>query len=69
MKTSKPSMCNSEGSLTVCDCTDADFKREQKKCLAFSKGKKGHCAYYRSSIGACSNYDGYYSNIEKATDF
>ena len=60
----KPSMCKSEGPLTVCDCTDTGFRKEQKKCLTYTEGKKGHCVHYRSSIGACSNYDGHFSNIE-----
>jgi hypothetical protein len=57
-------MSKSEGLLTVCDCTDANIIKEQKKCPTYREGKKGYCAYYRSSIGSCANYDGYFSNIE-----
>jgi len=65
MKTLKPSICKSEGLLSLCDCTGENIKEEQEKCITFKQGKKGYCEYYRSSIGACSNYDGYFSNIEK----
>jgi hypothetical protein len=65
MKTIKPSMCTLEGPISLCDCSDKNFKEEQKKCLTYSRGKKGYCEYYRSLLGACSNYDGYFSNIEK----
>ena len=61
MKTLKPSMCKSEGPLSLCNCTDSNIKEKQKKCLAYSCGKKGYCEYYRFSIGACSNYDGFFS--------
>ena len=65
MKTIKPSICKSEGPLSLCDCSDLNKKEEQRKCLTYSIGKRGYCEYYRSSIGACSNYDGCFSNIEK----
>ena len=61
MQILKPSICKSEGPLSFCDCPDKNIKEEQRKCLTYSRGKKGYCAYYRSSIGACSNYDGYFS--------
>ena len=64
MKTPVPSICKSEGLLSLCDCTGENIKEEQRKCLAYSRGKEGYCEYYRSSIGACSNYDGYFSKIE-----
>ena len=65
MKTLKPSICKSDGPLSLCDCTDLNIKEEQRKCLTYSRGSRGYCEYYRSSIGACSNYDGGFSNIEK----
>ena len=61
MKIIKPSMCKSGGPLSLCDCPDKNIKEEQRKCLTYKEGKKGYCAYYRSSVGACSNYDGYFS--------
>jgi len=64
MKIPMPSMCKSDGLLSFCDCTDKSIKEEQKKCFTYRHGKKGYCEYYRSSIGACSNYDGYFSNCE-----
>ena len=62
MKTPSPNMCKSEGPLTMCKCTDANFTKEQRNCIGYSKGKKGYCTFYRFSIGACSNYDGYFSD-------
>jgi len=61
MNTLKPSMCISKGPLTVCHCTEANVKQEQRNCLAYSEKEKGYCTYYRFSIGACSNYDGCFS--------
>ena len=61
MKTLKPSICKSEGPLSLCDCPDKNIKEEQRKCLTYSRGKKGYCVHYRSLIGACSNYDGCFS--------
>ena len=63
MKTMMPNMSKSKGPLTVCNCTDTNVRREQRKCIAYCEGKKGYCAYYRSSIGACANYDGYFSTV------
>ena len=65
MKTLKPSICKCDGPLSLCDCTDLNIKEEQRKCLTYSRGRRGYCEYYRSAIGACSNYDGGFSNIEK----
>ena len=64
MQIIKPSICKSEGPISLCDCPDRNIKEEQRKCIAYREGKKGYCAYYRSSIGACSNYDGYFSVVK-----
>ncbi len=64
MKTLTPNMSKSEGLLTVCNCTDTNIRKEQRKCLTYREGKKGYCAYYRYSISACANYDGYFLNIK-----
>jgi hypothetical protein len=64
MKTVKPNMSKSEGPLTVCNCKDKNISREQKKCFVYGEGKKGYCSYYRSSIGACDNYDRCFSSME-----
>ena len=64
MSAEKPNLCESDGLLSRCVCADKDIKGEQKKCLAFKRGIKGYCSYYRSSIGACSNYDGCFSLSE-----
>jgi hypothetical protein len=65
MMTIIPNMSKSDGPLTVCNCTDTNIKREQRKCIAYLEGKKGYCSYYRFSIGACANYDGYFSALDK----
>jgi hypothetical protein len=64
MKIVMPNMSKPEGPLTVCNCPDTNVRKEQKKCHAFCEGKKGYCAYYRTSIGACANYDGYFSTVK-----
>jgi len=64
MKILMPNMSKSEGPLTVCNCTDKNIRREQRKCITYREGKKGYCAYYRPSIGACANYDGCFASIE-----
>jgi hypothetical protein len=64
MKNLVPNMSKSEGPLTVCNCTEKNIRREQRKCIVYGEGKKGYCTYYRSSIGACANYDGCFSSIE-----
>ena len=61
MNTLTPNMSKSEGLLTVCNCTDTNIRKQQRKCSTYRKGKKGYCTYYRSSVGACANYDGYFS--------
>ena len=61
MNTLVPNMVKSDGPLTVCDCTDKNIRREQRKCISYGEGKKGYCTFYRSSIGACTNYDGCFS--------
>jgi hypothetical protein len=63
MKTMMPNMIKSKGPLTVCNCTDTNIRNEQRKCIAYCEGKKGYCIYYRSSIAACANYDGYFSTV------
>jgi hypothetical protein len=63
MKKMMPNMSKLKGPLTVCNCTDTNIRREQRKCIAYCEGKKGYCEYYRSSIGACANYDGYFSTV------
>jgi hypothetical protein len=63
MRNQKPSLCKTEGPLSICDCMNgvANIKDEQKRCQAYELGKTGCCAYYRSSIRACLNFDGYFS--------
>lgn len=61
MNTLKPSMCKSDGLISLCDCVKKNIKEEQRKCLGYKKGINGYCDYYRLSIGSCSNYDGYFS--------
>ena len=63
MKTMMPNMSKLKGILTVCNCTDTNIRREQRKCNAYCEGKKGYCTYYRYSIGACANYDRYFSTV------
>jgi hypothetical protein len=64
MKILVPNMSKSEGPLTLCNCTETNIIKEQRKCLTYREGKKGYCAYFRSSIGACGNYDGYFSTVK-----
>ena len=64
MKAMMPNMSKPEGPLTVCNCIDTNIRKEQIKCITYCEGKKGYCAYYRFSIGACTNYDGYFSRVE-----
>ncbi len=56
-------MSKSEGPFTVCNCTDTNIRREQRKCITYCEGKKGYCAYYRSSIGACANYEDIFQEL------
>jgi hypothetical protein len=41
MKTVTPNMSKYEGPLTVCNCTDTNIRKEQRKCLTYREGKKG----------------------------
>jgi hypothetical protein len=66
MDTLMPNMSKSEGPLTVCNFTESKIRKEQRKCIAYREGKKGYCAYYRSSTGACDNYDGQFSNVKNS---
>ena len=54
-------MSKREGPLTVCKCPDTNVRKEQRKCITYCEGKEGYCVYYRTSIGACLNYDGHFS--------
>jgi hypothetical protein len=48
MQTLKPSICKYDGSRSLCDCTDLNIKEEQRKCITYSRGKRGYCDYYWS---------------------
>ena len=62
MKAIKPSMCKTTGPLSICCCEGEKINEQQRNCHSYVLGKRGYCEYYRSSINACSNYDGYYSS-------
>ena len=62
MGNQKPNLCKTEGPLSICDCMNdaVNFKDVQKRCLSYVPGKTGCCAYYRSSIRAYLNFDGFF---------
>ena len=68
MQNQKPNLCKTEGPLSICDCLNdtVNLKDVQKRCHAYESGKTGCCAYYRSTINACLNFDGYFSNLKKS---
>jgi hypothetical protein len=61
MKSSQPDLCKMEGLISKCHCKSSNIKKEQANCSTYKKGKRGFCTYYLSSLGWCSNFDGYLS--------
>ena len=64
MELSQPGMCKNDGPISICHCQGPKIKEEQANCSTYKKGKRGFCTYYLSSIGWCSNFDGYLSSKE-----
>jgi hypothetical protein len=61
MKSPQPNLCKLEGPMSICHSQAPNIKKEQENCSTYKKGRKGFCTSYHTSIGACSNFDGYLS--------
>lgn len=64
MKSSQPGMCKLDGPMSIYHNQTSNIKEEQAFCSEYKTGKNGFCTYYRPLLGACSNFDGYFSTKE-----